>query len=188
MKTCDSVTTIVLISFLQGFSLSTSICFPTSISLSASVSLFTRLRTNYRSFDGSFLDHSANRCRIFRYVDELLYWSGRRLTLDECLRDDLTPHRLQPTWITHDKFVYQADDGSLTLLDTSNNSVSLLVSNHTLVSVTVPYIYKSVSYVISLTLFFSVIFFSSVKNIRFKRRCNTLLFISTQFCNILLRK
>lgn len=69
---------------------------------------------------------------LLGYVDELLYWSGRRLTLDECLRDDLTPHRLTPTWITHDKFVYQADDGSLTLLDTSNNSVSLLVSNHTL--------------------------------------------------------
>lgn len=69
-------------------------------------------------------------------MDELLYWSGRRLTLDECLRDDLTPHRLTPTWITHDKFVYQADDGSLTLLDTSNNSVSLLVSNHTLVRIT----------------------------------------------------
>ncbi|XP_053998740.1 dipeptidyl aminopeptidase-like protein 6 isoform X1 [Hylaeus anthracinus] len=69
---------------------------------------------------------------LLGYVDELLYWSGRRLTLDECLRDDLTPHRLPPTWISHDKFVYQADDGSLTLLDTSNNSVSLLVSNHTL--------------------------------------------------------
>lgn len=72
----------------------------------------------------------------FRYVDELLYWSGRRLTLDECLHDDLTPHRLTPTWVAHDKFVYQADDGSLTLLDTSNNSVSLLVSNHTLVRIT----------------------------------------------------
>ncbi|KAL2736924.1 dipeptidyl aminopeptidase-like protein 6 isoform X1 [Vespula squamosa] len=70
---------------------------------------------------------------LLGYVDELLYWSGRRLTLDECLRDDLTPHRLPPTWVSHDKFVYQADDGSLTLLDTSNNTVSLLVSNHTLV-------------------------------------------------------
>ncbi|KAI4504853.1 hypothetical protein M0802_000403 [Mischocyttarus mexicanus] len=69
---------------------------------------------------------------LLGYVDELLYWSGRRLTLDECLRDDLTPHRLPPAWVSHDKFVYQADDGSLTLLDTSNNTVSLLVSNHTL--------------------------------------------------------
>ncbi|XP_029660600.1 dipeptidyl aminopeptidase-like protein 6 isoform X1 [Formica exsecta] len=69
---------------------------------------------------------------LLGYVDELLYWSGRRLTLDECLRDDLTPHRLPPTWISHEKFVYQADDGSLTLLDTRNNIVTLLVSNHTL--------------------------------------------------------
>ncbi|OXU23436.1 hypothetical protein TSAR_008581 [Trichomalopsis sarcophagae] len=70
---------------------------------------------------------------LLGYVDELLYWSGRRLTLEECLHGDLTPHRLPPTWISHDKFVYQADDGSLALLDTSNNSISLLVSNHTLV-------------------------------------------------------
>ncbi|XP_066594146.1 inactive dipeptidyl peptidase 10 isoform X2 [Prorops nasuta] len=69
---------------------------------------------------------------LLGYVDELLYWSGRRLTLEECLRGDLTPHRLPPTWISHDKFVYQGDDGSLTLLDTSNNTVTLLVSNHTL--------------------------------------------------------
>ncbi|XP_025072942.1 dipeptidyl aminopeptidase-like protein 6 [Pogonomyrmex barbatus] len=69
---------------------------------------------------------------LLGYVDELLYWSGRRLTLDECLRDDLTPHRLPPTWITYEKFVYQADDGSLSLLDTRENAVSLLVSNHTL--------------------------------------------------------
>ena len=75
-------------------------------------------------------------CLLLRsYVDELLYWSGRRLTLEECLHGDLTPHRLPPTWISHDKFVYQADDGSLALLDTSNNSVSLLVSNHTLVRI-----------------------------------------------------
>ncbi|KAJ8683542.1 hypothetical protein QAD02_019334, partial [Eretmocerus hayati] len=69
---------------------------------------------------------------LLGYVDELLYWSGRRLTLEECLHGDLTPRRLPPTWISHDKFVYQADDGSLALLDTSNNSVSLLVTNHTL--------------------------------------------------------
>lgn len=69
---------------------------------------------------------------LLGYVDELLYWSGKRLSLEDCLRGDLTPHRLPPTWISHDKFVYQADDGSLALLDTSNNTVSLLVSNHTL--------------------------------------------------------
>ncbi|KAH0946792.1 hypothetical protein HN011_002559 [Eciton burchellii] len=69
---------------------------------------------------------------LLGYVDELLYWSGRRLTLDECLRDDLTPHRLPPTWISHEEVVYQADDGSLALLNTHYNNVSLLVSNHTL--------------------------------------------------------
>ncbi|XP_012223647.1 A-type potassium channel modulatory protein DPP6 isoform X1 [Linepithema humile] len=69
---------------------------------------------------------------LLGYVDELLYWSGRRLTLDECLRDDLTPHRLPTTWISHEKFVYQADDGSLTLLNTRVNVVTILVSNHTL--------------------------------------------------------
>ncbi|XP_011168172.2 inactive dipeptidyl peptidase 10 isoform X2 [Solenopsis invicta] len=69
---------------------------------------------------------------LLGYVDELLYWSGKRLTLDECFRDDLTPRRLPPAWITHEKFVYQTDDGSLTLLDTRQNVVSLLVSNHTL--------------------------------------------------------
>ncbi|KAK0093108.1 hypothetical protein PV326_014278 [Microctonus aethiopoides] len=69
---------------------------------------------------------------LLGYVDELLYWSGNRLTLDECLGEDLSPRRLPPAWVTPDKFVYQADDGSLALLDTSNNSVALLVSNHTL--------------------------------------------------------
>ncbi|XP_014238564.1 inactive dipeptidyl peptidase 10 isoform X1 [Trichogramma pretiosum] len=69
---------------------------------------------------------------LLGYVDELLYWSGRRLTLEECLHGDLTPQRLAPTWVAHDKFIFQADDGSLALLDASNNTVSLLVSNHTL--------------------------------------------------------
>jgi len=55
--------------------------------------------------------------------------------LDECLRDDLTPHRLPPTWISHEEVVYQADDGSLALLNTHYNNVSLLVSNHTLVRI-----------------------------------------------------
>ncbi|KAK1119958.1 hypothetical protein K0M31_012687 [Melipona bicolor] len=98
---------------------------------------------------------------LLGYVDELLYWSGRRLTLDECLRDDLTPHRLTPTWIAHDKFVYQADDGSLTLLDTSNNSVALLVSNHTLVLIE---IYK--------TLCLGLQFFTQVSLIRLEYDTN----------------
>lgn len=78
---------------------------------------------------------------MFRYVDELLYWNGRRITLEECLRNELSPPRLPPAWISHDKFIYQADDGSLALLDASNNSVSLLVSNHTLVSLFINFLF-----------------------------------------------
>ncbi|XP_063918050.1 inactive dipeptidyl peptidase 10 isoform X1 [Zophobas morio] len=67
------------------------------------------------------------------YVDELLYWHGTRMQLDEYLQGELTPRRLPPSWISHSHFVYQADDGSLAILDTSVNfSVSVLVTNHTL--------------------------------------------------------
>lgn len=69
-----------------------------------------------------------------RYVDELLYWSGRRMLLDEYLQGDLSPHRLPPTWVSRTKFVFQSDDGSLAVYETTNNSVKTLVSNHTLVS------------------------------------------------------
>ena len=70
-----------------------------------------------------------------RYVDELLYWSGRRMLLDEYLQGDLTPNRLPPTWLSSTKFVFQSDDGGLAVLDTSNDSVKSLVTNHTLVRV-----------------------------------------------------
>lgn len=66
-------------------------------------------------------------------MDELLYWSGRRMLLDEYLQGDLTPNRLPPTWVSRTKFVYQSDDGGLAVLDTSNDSVNILVTNHTLV-------------------------------------------------------
>lgn len=96
----------------------------------------TERRMKVAALNGNRKRHdNYTQWRNCRYVDELLYWSGRRLTLDECLRDDLTPHRLPPTWISHEKFVYQADDGSLSLLNTSNNTVTLLVSNHTLVRI-----------------------------------------------------
>ncbi|RZC38500.1 inactive dipeptidyl peptidase 10, partial [Asbolus verrucosus] len=69
------------------------------------------------------------------YVDELLYWHGQRMQLDEYLQGELTPRRLPPSWISHSHFVYQADDGSLAILDTSHNfTVTILVTNHTLVS------------------------------------------------------
>ncbi|XP_014089401.1 dipeptidyl peptidase 4 [Bactrocera oleae] len=69
---------------------------------------------------------------LLGYVDELLYWSGRRMILDEYLQGDLTPTRLQPAWVTTRKYVFQSDDGGLAILDTTSNSVSTLVTNHTL--------------------------------------------------------
>lgn len=67
-------------------------------------------------------------------MDELLYWSGRRMRLDEFLRGDLTGERLPTTWVSSHQLVYQADDGGLLALDTFNNTLSVLVTNHTLVS------------------------------------------------------
>lgn len=68
------------------------------------------------------------------YVDELLYWSGRRMKLDEFLAGDLSPRRLPPVWVSRAHFVFQDDLGSLVVLDTDNISVTTLVTNHTLVS------------------------------------------------------
>lgn len=70
----------------------------------------------------------------FSYVDELLYWSGRRMILDEYLQGDLTPSRLPSTWVSGSHFVFQSDEGGLAVLDTANDSISTLVTNHTLVS------------------------------------------------------
>ncbi|XP_026325808.1 inactive dipeptidyl peptidase 10 isoform X1 [Hyposmocoma kahamanoa] len=69
---------------------------------------------------------------LLGYVDELLYWSGRRMRLDEFLRGDLTGERLPTTWVSSHQLVYQADDGGLLALDTFNNSLTVLVTNHTL--------------------------------------------------------
>ncbi|XP_031763771.1 inactive dipeptidyl peptidase 10 isoform X1 [Galleria mellonella] len=69
---------------------------------------------------------------LLGYVDELLYWSGRRMRLDEFLRGDLTGERLPTTWVSSHQLVYQADDGGLLALDTFNNTLSVLVTNHTL--------------------------------------------------------
>jgi hypothetical protein len=71
---------------------------------------------------------------LLGYVDEMLYWSGRRMKLGEYLQGDLTPRRMPPVWISHTHFIFQTDDGALAYLDTSNDTVSLLVTNHTLVS------------------------------------------------------
>ncbi|XP_022230750.2 dipeptidyl aminopeptidase-like protein 6 isoform X1 [Drosophila obscura] len=69
---------------------------------------------------------------LLGYVDELLYWSGRRMILDEYLQGELTPTRLQPSWVTPQKYVFQADDGGLAILDTTTNLINILVTNHTL--------------------------------------------------------
>ncbi|KRF98607.1 uncharacterized protein Dwil_GK27651, partial [Drosophila willistoni] len=69
---------------------------------------------------------------LLGYVDELLYWSGRRMILDEYLQGELTPTRLQPSWVTTKKYVFQADDGGLAILDTTTNSINILVTNHTI--------------------------------------------------------
>ncbi|XP_060517195.1 inactive dipeptidyl peptidase 10 isoform X2 [Cylas formicarius] len=67
------------------------------------------------------------------YVDELLYWHGERMKLEQFLQGELTPRRLPSTWISPTHFVYQADDGSLVVLDTNKSfTVSILVTNHTL--------------------------------------------------------
>jgi inactive dipeptidyl peptidase 10 len=67
-------------------------------------------------------------------VDELLYWSGKRMKFDDYLQGEFVPKRLQASWVTKTKFVFQSDDGSLAILDTANDSVTTLVTNHTLVS------------------------------------------------------
>lgn len=72
--------------------------------------------------------------RLCRYVDELLYWSGKRMKFDEYLQEELTPKRLPSSWVSNTKFVFQSDDGSLAILDTANDSVTTLVTNHTMVS------------------------------------------------------
>ncbi|CAH1183188.1 unnamed protein product [Phaedon cochleariae] len=70
---------------------------------------------------------------IVGYVDELLYWHGQRMQLEELLEGDLNPKRLPSSWISPTHFVFQSDDGSLSILDTSKNiSVSVLVTNNTL--------------------------------------------------------
>lgn len=84
-------------------------------------------------FDTQFRIASAPHT-IYSYVDELLYWSGRRMRLDEFLQNDVAPNRLPSAWVTNTKFVFQNDDGGLAIFDTANDSVTILVTNHTMVS------------------------------------------------------
>lgn len=73
---------------------------------------------------------------LLGYVDELLYWHGKRMQLDEYLQGELSPRRLPSSWISPTHFVFQSDDGGLAVLDTRTLTISLLVTNHTLVSKT----------------------------------------------------
>lgn len=54
------------------------------------------------------------------------------MILDEYLQGELTPTRLKPSWVTTKKYVFQSDDGGLSILDTSLNSINILVTNHTI--------------------------------------------------------
>ncbi|XP_039280543.1 inactive dipeptidyl peptidase 10 isoform X2 [Nilaparvata lugens] len=77
------------------------------------------------------------------YVDELLYWSGRRMTLDEFVQADLCPERLPPAWVSHNHFVFQTDDGAIAAYDVRYNNVTQLVSNHTVRQLSVKWFHCS---------------------------------------------
>ncbi|XP_071440893.1 inactive dipeptidyl peptidase 10 [Hetaerina americana] len=81
------------------------------------------------------------------YVDELLYWSGRRMRLQELLGGELTPRRLPLTWVlppltgkpppgaeeaSDAHLVFHDDFGGLSTFDSRSGTISQLVSNHTL--------------------------------------------------------
>lgn len=55
------------------------------------------------------------------------------MKLDEYLQGGLTPRRLRSSWVTNESFVFQSDDGSLAIWDTANDTVTTLVTNHTMV-------------------------------------------------------
>lgn len=73
---------------------------------------------------------------IFSYgfVDELLYWSGKRLCLDDILNTtNIFPERLPSMWVSTSGFAYQNNDGDLSLFNTTSGNVTVLISNYTLV-------------------------------------------------------
>lgn len=55
------------------------------------------------------------------------------MKLDDFLQKEIIPQRLPSMWINSKKFVFQSDDGGLAVLDTATNTVSTLVTNHTIV-------------------------------------------------------
>lgn len=53
------------------------------------------------------------------------------MILDEYLQGELNPNRLKPAWVTTSQYVFQSDDGELVVWDTTANSLTTLVTNHT---------------------------------------------------------
>ena len=75
---------------------------------------------------------------IFSYgsPDQLQYWNGTALSLKDILNTTtLFPQRLPSIWISSAGFVYQNDDGDLTLFNTTTNKITILMSNHTVVNI-----------------------------------------------------
>lgn len=56
------------------------------------------------------------------------------MRLDEYLQGNVAPQRLPSYWVTNTRFLFQNDDGGLAIFDTANDSVTILVTNHTMVS------------------------------------------------------
>uniref|UniRef100_A0A8D8RBP9 Inactive dipeptidyl peptidase 10 n=1 Tax=Cacopsylla melanoneura TaxID=428564 RepID=A0A8D8RBP9_9HEMI len=69
---------------------------------------------------------------LIGYVDELLEFDGRRMHLDEFLRGEMVPEKLVPSWVTASQLVFQGDDGNLYVLNGGNDTLAVLVTNHTL--------------------------------------------------------
>lgn len=75
------------------------------------------------------------------YVDELLYWSGRRMMLGEALGTELKPSKIKPSWVSSNHFLFQADDGGLAVYSAVTDNVTRLVTNHTIVSILLLYFF-----------------------------------------------
>lgn len=86
----------------------------------------------------------------YGFVDELLYWSGTRLRLEQILgTTSVFPSRLPATWVSDRAFVFQNDDGDLSSYDPASDSVATLIANCTLVSFNYLATYKRIRRVIN---------------------------------------
>lgn len=74
----------------------------------------------------------------YGFVDELLYWSGTRLRLEDVLNtSSVFASRLPATWVSERALVFQNDDGDLCAYNATTNAVATLIANYTLVSIRV---------------------------------------------------